>query len=302
VSACGTALCLDGRAWYLYGASQLGGLDDPDGRADLAVAARLNTLRIVNFLDEHANPDSAPYDAWRWQRVDKVIAAAGARGLKVILDLSTYRNLLWNAGRNPYTTDWGTFITFATQRLNTVTGVRYADDPTIAIVAFAGEVEPINTGDNTRGITTQQVTDFFRRSFGQWKALDGHHLLSTGGLLQLDWASGIDWKALFVLPGSDVCSIHDYSVKDQQITTPLVASYCRTIGRPWITEEFGWEQSIGDSTRAQRFSGMYQLQATQGAAGVAFWNLGPQTTGTTYDVNAASTLTGTWNAVRNAAP
>jgi hypothetical protein len=296
------ALCLDGGTWYLYGASQLGGLDDPNGRADLAVAAKLNTLRIVNFLDEHAAPATGPYDEWRWQRVDKVIAAAGARGLKIVLDLSTYRNLLWNAGQNPYTTDWASFISFATQRRNTVTGIRYADDPTIAIVSFAGEVEPINTGDNTRGVTTQQVTDFFRRSFGQWKSQDVHHLLSTGGLLQLDWNSGIDWKTLFALPGSDVCAIHDYSTNDQQVTTPMVASYCQSIGRPWITEEFGWEQSIGDSTRAQRFGAMYQLQRTYGAAGVAFWNLGTQTTGTTFDVNSAVTLTNTWNAVRNAAP
>src|SRR5438309_1389526 len=138
---------------------------------------------------------------------------------------------------------WGAFISFVANRRNTVTGVRYADDPTIAIVAFAGEVEPVNSTANSLGVTTLQVTNFFKKAFASWGAIDPNHLLSSGGLLQLDWNSGIDWRTIFALPGSDLCSIHDYSRADQTITTPSVASYCASIGRPWITEEFGWEQA-----------------------------------------------------------
>jgi hypothetical protein len=161
----------------------------------------------------------------------------------------------------------------------------YANDPTIAIVAFAGEVEPINTTSNNRGITTAQVTSFFKRTFGEWKALDPNQLTSSGGLLQIDWNSGIDWKSIFGLADNDVCSIHDYSLVDQTVTTPAVASYCGSIGKPWITEEFGWEQSIGDTIRAADYSAMYSLQRTYQSAGVGTWNLGTQVGGTTYDVN-----------------
>jgi hypothetical protein len=301
VVRCGTALCLGGRTWYLYGASQLGGLDDPNARAGLAVSAGLNTLRIVNFLDEGGAPSSAPYAEPYWQRVDRVIAAASAHGLHVLLDLSTYRNLLWNAGGNPYTADWQHFLSFVATRRNTASGIVYANDPTIAMVAFAGEVEPINTPSNARGITTTQVTDFYKRTFGEWKALDANHLTSTGGLLQLAWNSGIDWKAIFALGDSDVCSIHDYSGADQTITTPAVATYCASIGRPWITEEFGWEQSVGDATRAQRFADMYSLQRTFHAAGVSTWNLGTTLGGASdFDFNAGTPIT--WSAVGASAP
>ena len=305
VSACGTSLCLGGRTWYLFGASDLGGLDDPTGTAELAVAARLDTLRIVDFLDEHGPVDSAPYDPVRWSRVDAAIAAAGRSGLHVLLDLSTYRNLLWNAGLNPYTWDWGPFVAFVTQRANMVSGLRYRDDPTIALVAFAGEIEPLNTPANTRGVTTPQVTGFFERTLGQWRAQDGRHLLSTGGLLQLDWDSGIDWRAIFGLANVDVCSIHDHSAADRTITTPQVAAYCASIGKPWITEEFGWPQSVGDGARADAFRAMYALQRRWAAAGVAFWNLGPEIAGAngvteTYDVNRSTSLT--WAAVTDSAP
>jgi endo-1,4-beta-mannosidase len=300
VTACGTGLCLAGQPWYLYGASQLGGMDDPFARATMARDAGLNTLRIVNFLDEGGSPATAPYNEPRWFRVDRAINAARSRGLKVILDLSTYRNLLWTSGANPYTTDWKPFLSFVANRVNTVNGLTYRDDPTIALIAFAGEVEPNNTPDNTRGITTSQVTSYFQRTFAQWKALDPNHLTSSGGLLQIDWNSGIDWKAIFSLPDSDVCSIHDYSPADQTVTTPAVAAWCGSLGKPWITEEFGWEQSLGDAARANRFASMYALQRTYRAAGVGAWNLGDQVGGTTYDVNPSTPLT--WAVVAGNAP
>jgi len=300
VTRCGISLCLDGQRWYLYGASQLGGLDDPTARASMAVSAKLNTLRVVNFLDENGSTSTAPYDETRWKRVDAAIAASGAAGLHVVLDLSTYRNMLWNAGINPYAVDWKPFLSFVAGRRNTVNGLTYANDPTIAIVAFAGEVEPINTSSNTMGVTTIQVTDFFSRTFAEWKALDAHHLTSSGGLLQIDWNSGIDWKTIFALADDDVCSIHDYSLADQTITTPAVSAYCASIGRPWITEEFGWDQPVGDATRANDFSLMYALQRTFGAAGVGAWNLGTQLGGSTYDINTGTPQT--WAVVGSNAP
>jgi Cellulase (glycosyl hydrolase family 5) len=300
VTNCGTYLCLGGSRWRLYAGSDLGGLDDADARSAIAVAGGLNTIRVVNFLDEGGVPSTAAYDPWHWQRVDKAIASARANGLHVLLDLSTYRNLLWNAGLNPYVVDWQPFLQFVAQRTNSITGVRYASDPTIALIAFAGEVEPVNSTSNARGVTTAQVTSFFERSFAEWKAMDANHLVSPGGFLQIDWNSGIDWKTIFALSDNDVCSIHDYSNADRTITTPAVSAYCGSIARPWITEEFGWEQSVGDSTRASLFQSMFDTQTAYHSAGVGFWNLGTQLGGTTYDVNSSTSLT--WSVVRANAP
>jgi len=288
VSVCGRSLCAGGARWYLYGASILGGMDDPATAISRASAAGLNTVRIVNFLDERGPVGSAEYSEWHWARLDRVIATAGGAGLKVILDLSTHRNLIANAGHNPYTHDWTPFLQFAANRRNTVTGLRYGDDPTIALIAVAGEVEPLNTPDNTLGITTSQVTSFFQKAFATWKQHDRLHPVSPGGLLHYGWDSGIDWRAIFA--AADVCSIHNYSDGDIS-ATPTVAAYCASIGKPWITEEFGWERGIGDANRAARFQQMYSLQTTNGSAGVAFWNIGGQTSSPTFDVNTSTPLT-----------
>jgi hypothetical protein len=84
-----------------------------------------------------------------------------------------------------------------------------------------------------------------------------------------------------------------------------VAAYCAGIGKPWITEEFGWPQSVGDAVRASDFIGMYGLQRTYAAAGAGFWNLGSQVVGingvaASYDVNPNTPAT--WAAVVANAP
>ena len=80
----------------------------------------------------------------------------------------------------------------------------------------------------------------------------------------------------------------------------MVSAYCASIGKPWITEEYGWEQGIGDAARATDFNAMHALNRTFGSAGEAFWNLGSQTSGSTYDVNSSTPLV--WGAVVGNAP
>jgi hypothetical protein len=262
-----------------------------------AQAAGLNTIRIVNPLNEGGSVATEPTREAAWVRVDALIAAAEQADLLVILDLSTYRNLLYRNNINPYTRDWKPFLTFVANRTNTVSGRVYKEDPTIAIVSLAGEVEPPNGSQNTLGVTKAQVTEFFRVAGAAWKSLDTNHILSSGGLLQLDWDSGIDWKAIFGLSSMDICSIHNYSSNDSTKTTPAVAAHCASIGKPWINEEFGWVQSIGDSTRAANYRAMYDRQRTYNSAGAAFWNLGPEVTGASHDVNQQTPLT--WAVVRD---
>ena len=296
VRACGTAFCLRDSPMVLIGASTLGGLDDPGSRIALAGAAHLNMVRIVNFLDEQA-PDltTAPFDAARWARVDREIAVARDAGLHVILDLSTYRNLLIHHQVNPYSLDWAPFVAAVTGRVNTVTGVAYRDDPTIAIISIAGEVEPL-THASAVTPTTPQLTEVYARTLREMHAADPNHLVSAGGLLQLDWNSGIDWRAIFELPGNDVPAIHVYSARDETVTLPAVAVAGRAMGKPWIIEEFGIPQSVGDPTRAAAFRRIFDEATTAHAAGVLFWDLGPELNGVagkaeTYDINPATPLT-----------
>jgi hypothetical protein len=282
VSACGQRLCVNGTPWRLTMGS-INGKSDPADAVRRAKDLGLNAIRLTDFLDKHASPATGPYDASRWADVDKVIAASGAAGLHVELDLATYRNLLATSGVNPYTADWRPFLDFVVNRRNSVTRIRYGDDPTIALVSFAGEVEPINSATNTRQVTTQQLTDFYRGVLAYWSAAAPRQLLSAGGLMHLGWNSGIDWKAIFALPHNDVIALHLYSDSDRQKVVPAVAAYGAQLGRPWITEEFGFLSSMGDAVRAAKFAGTYQLNRAHGSAGTGFWNLGPQTSNT-HDV------------------
>jgi hypothetical protein len=300
VQRCGASLCLAGKPFPMFAASVLSVNDDPSGTMARARAQGLNTVRLVNFLDEHGDPATAPFDLSHWAAVDRAIAAARAAGLKVILDLSTYRNLL-AASRNPYTADWGSFLRWVFARKSTTSGIQYKDDPTIALVDLAGEIEaPNSDAGRALGETSDQITAFFTRTAREFKADDPNHVLSTGGLLQLDWDSGIDWRTIGSIASIDMLAIHVYSAADRLKTIPAVSSWARANGKPWMLEEFGLPQRTGDETRANYFGSVFAKAEQTGAAGVGFWNSGPQLNGDSYDVNQATPLT--WLAVSSNAP
>lgn len=218
-------------------------------------------------------------------------------------------------------TAWQSFLAFVATRLNSVTGVAYKNDPTIAIVSFAGEPNPPNSGEPLKP-TTQELTDFYARVFGQWKAYDSNHLVTSGGLLHIDWQalygsdSGIDFNAIWALPNEDVLSIHDYfgrfpATAANDTKAAIVAAAAQANDKPWITEEFGFLQQPADGattyTEADRgawFRNVYAIQRNPGAgvpsAGVAFWNLGSEVAAGSHDVNPSTPAT--WAAVIDNAP
>jgi streptogramin lyase len=375
VTASGTQLMLEGRPWYLYGASTYG-TSNPGGsqpiaaEIELATGGGLNTLRIVDMFDESGIDPDAPYSEAAWAHIDALLAAIDGAQLHAILDLSAFRNHLQNrelflrglaatragyptpaecASRsgdeltrcvgarwcienaasctNPYSNaragEWDSFLEFVATRTNTETGLEYRLDPTIAIVSFAGEPNPPNSGEPLKP-TTQELTDFYERVFGQWKAHDSNHLVTTGGLLHIDWeelfggSSGIDHEAIFGLANQDVLSVHNYfghlpatAVNDTK--TEVIAAAAADVGRPWITEEFGFPQTPVDSSTATTYSeadrgawfrNMYETQLAPPvgvpSAGVAFWNLGSEHASESHDVNPQTPAT--WAAVREFAP
>jgi endo-1,4-beta-mannosidase len=290
VTTCGTQLCLGGRPWTPALGTVYGGLDDPTSAVARVRALGLNAVRITDFLDVHGDPRTAPYAEADWARVDRLLAAASHAGLRAVLDLSTYRNLLRNRGDNPYTADWRPFLEFVAARVNTAAGVRYGDDPTIAAVSFAGEVDGVNSGDNTYGLTTATLTTFYRTVEDQWHRVAPGPLLTAGGLSHLDWDSGIDWRAIFALPHNDFAALHVYTEGDRETAVPAVAEFSRAIGKPWVIEEFGFPADLPDAERARRYADVYARADRYGAAGVGLWNVGVQTTDT-YDVGPQFPLT-----------
>jgi endo-1,4-beta-mannosidase len=266
------------------------GLADPQAAVGRVAALGLNTVRVTDFLDVNGDPATAPFDETQWRAVDRLIAAADDAGLYVVLDFSTYRNLLRRAAGNPYIVDWLPFLRFVAERVNTETGRRYAADPTIAMISFAGEVDGITGGENTYGLTSDQLTNFYRTVEQFWRSVAPSHLLTAGGLRQLDWESGIDWQQIFLLPYNDVNAVHVYTHGDETSTVPAVATFSRATGKPWIIEEFGYPASMPGADRADRYREMYDLAAANHAAGIGLWNVGAQTVDT-YDVGPQFPLT-----------
>src|SRR5947209_6339627 len=81
VTACGASLCVDGAHWMLDGASVYADYGDPAGTVQLARQARLNTLRVVDFIPRDGDPNTVPYTTSYWTQADQMIAAAAQGGL-----------------------------------------------------------------------------------------------------------------------------------------------------------------------------------------------------------------------------
>jgi hypothetical protein len=302
VTACGVQLCQGGTTVNLFGASEYQsnqdtGIDHVPGTIALAQQMNLNTIRVINFYDSRKNPTVEPYGEAVWVKVDNMIAAAGQVGMHVDLSLGDYRNILWNNCINPYTADWGQFIGTVAHRQNTVTGRTYGEDPTIATLSLAGE--PLQVGAHsftasgtnapcTITYSTQDLTSFYTRTLHQWKT-QARVIVNTGGLGYLNFNSGIDWKTIFALGDNDICAIKTYGGMLQ--FAPTVANYCKGINKPWLDEEFGYQQSDGDAARAQEMKAQFDTLFGNGASGEMFWNLGNQVAPTTYDIGAPTPLT-----------
>jgi hypothetical protein len=307
VTVCGTALCVGSTPWSMYGSTiynpgltpYQSGIEDPSGTVALVEKAHLNTIRITDYLNDNGNPATSPYNEQKWEEVDAMIAAAGAAGLHVDLGLSDYRAMLWNDCENPYKADWSQFVDFVANRVNTVTHVVYKDDPTIAFVSVAGEPLPVGshvftastTGQGcTLNYTSADLTSFYSSIFSEWTQTGASVLINSGGLGYLNEDNnGIQWKTIFNSPGDAFCDIKTYG--GMQAWAPTAADFCRSIGKPLVVEEFGWQQDEGDAQRAALFTAMFSQLRAMGVAGTAFWNLGYQIAPTSYEVNPSTPKT-----------
>lgn len=290
----GAQLWLDGRPWVQHGATVYGwGFDNRAAVITLAVQAGLNCIEVVNF-EYVFNDVTTSMSESTWTRIDDLVARARTAGLKVMLNLSGYYHSLMAAGTKPTTADWTTYLTFVTNRVNTVNGVKYRFDPTIARVILVGEIDAPNYSTPLRG-TTQQTTDFYNRTLRQLRALDTRHVISTGGFAYLDDAgSGIDYQTIMADTFNQICDVELNSFPDRNTAVPNVAAYALTIGKPWFLAAFSSCQGTSgftgdannwptDTDMAAHFDDCYKIVRASGAAapaptnaacGAHFWNLG----------------------------
>jgi hypothetical protein len=308
----GTSFCIGGKAFYPYGASfysstsSAGISSNPAGAVTLAQAQHLNTVRVVNWLSHNLQSQfptalAQATSSQSWAPADAFVADAEHAGLRTWLDLSDFKNLLLNTCTNPYAASeysaWDTYIRFAAQRVNPLTGLSYGGDPGVLWVGFSGEPYPPGTwgpGANPAGwpsgcgnalrYSTADLTNFFAHVETTWKQYSTK-LTMAGGIGYLNEANnGIDYQAIFANPDNDICGFKTYGGMEAWLATG--SSFCsRTLHKPSVNVEWGYQQGAGDAARAADFQAQFANNASGGIAGNFYWNAGYQGASTTFDVD-----------------
>jgi mannan endo-1,4-beta-mannosidase len=185
------------------------------------------------------------------QRLDFVVAEAGKRNIKLVLPLVNNWNefggmnqyVRWRGGQyhDDFYSDltirawYKQWIAHLLNRVNSITGIRYKDDPTIMMWELANEPRCIGSGGangypRSPGCTTQTLVSWAAEMSRYIKSIDRNHLVSVGdeGFLCLpgatDWtencSEGVDSYAFAALPHVDAMSMHLYPDADSWGKTP----------------------------------------------------------------------------------
>jgi hypothetical protein len=291
VYVCGTQLCLNGQPFVIHGATAYGTYDQPATEIALAQNGSINTLELVEF-DKQYHKLSDTMSSATWTRVDKFIAAVRASGLHVILNLSEYGQSLQAAGKTPTKVDWKNYLSFIANRVNTVNGVQYKNDPTIAKVEIFAEICYPGQGGSTCPAgttgTTSDMQAFYHRTATQWRSLAPNILISSGGFSHLNnsTSSGIPWQAIVSDPAIATCDLEVNSPNDVNYSVGKFTSYAKQIGKPWFLSAWsscyqhtGYPYYLAaDADMAAHAQDMYSIQhggspAAMPALGSDFWNL-----------------------------
>jgi mannan endo-1,4-beta-mannosidase len=303
-----------------------------------AKAAGLTVLRTWGFLDignaDGSNSVRGPQEGVYFQywdgdspayndgpnglaRLDYVVYAAKQAGVRLVIPLTNNWNdfggmdqyVRWRGGSfhdefytDPVIRGWyKDWISHVLNRVNTLTGVAYKDEPAIMMWELGNEPRCLSAGAYPRSpnCTTQTLVDWADEMTRHIKSIDANHLAGVGdegffcdSPTSTDWTTncgeGVDSLAFTRLPAVDVMSFHLYpdawgkaadpEWADQWITRHVQEA--RRIGKPVMLGEFGW---LDKSTRNPTYARWTQLVDKAGGTGWLYWILsGIQDDGTLY--------------------
>jgi len=301
-----------------------------------AQAAGFTVIRAWGFLDignqdgsnsVHGKADGVYLQYWDGtrpayndgpdglERIDYVIAAARQRDIKLVFPLTNnWRDfggmdqyVRWRGGQfhddfysDPVIRGWyKDWITHVLNRVNTITGVTYKDDPTVMTWELGNEPRCIGSGVYPRSAncTTQTLIGWADEMTRHIKSVDSKHLVSVGdeGFFcddpaHSDWTrncnEGVDTIAFASLPAVDVMSYHAYPHawgKDLPWVTDWIERHVREadrIGKAVMFGEFGW---VDKATRNPVYQSWTDTFDKAGGDGWLYWILsGIQDDGSLY--------------------
>jgi len=235
-------------------------------------------------------PEEGRFNEAAFQSSDYALAAARARGMKVIVtligDCATCTSggigqyLAWEKKTSPrdFYTDPALIAAFEKHidallnHVNGVTGVRYKDDPTILAWENCNMCGLISVW--TGGATAAQVTEWSEKIGQHVKQIDKRHLfLDTTGLFRLD-------QKILDNPSTDMVTFEYYPHWDKVLGTPAAtpetfAKDAATVtghGKVYIVNEFGWDRTDW-KTEAEFQAVLDKLAGDPSVSGDLFWAL-----------------------------
>jgi mannan endo-1,4-beta-mannosidase len=246
------------------------------------------------------------------QRLDYVVAAAKARGLKLVLPLTnnwsdfggmdqyvrwagaTYHSDFYT---NPKIRQWyKAWINHLLNRTNSITGIKYKDDPTIMTWELGNEPRCKGSGvyPADPNCNTTTITKWAAEMSAYIKSIDRNHLVSSGseGFLcepnkpgaSGDWTrdcstgEGVDELAISKLPTIDVMSYHLYpnswgKSTDASWSTNWIKEHIKlahSIHKPSMLGEYGWSDK---ATRNPVYKSWTDTVYRYGGTGALYWIL-----------------------------
>jgi len=234
----------------------------------------------VLYWDPGENRMAINGDANGMQKVDFLIAEAGKRRLRLIiafLDFWSYTGgaqqmRAWYGSEDksgfffddPRTKrDYRSWVSHVVQRVNSLTGLAYRDDPTIMAweLMNEGNAKP----DALRLTWTAEMSAFV-------KALDPNHLVSSGH------ANVSEKLADLTIPSLDFGTWHGYPLYYKltvQQFDQLITEFCQLAvraGKPVLLEEFGYARSNQNANEAYALW-LTTLTRDPNCAGWLVWRL-----------------------------
>ncbi|MEO3820368.1 cellulase family glycosylhydrolase [Plantactinospora sp. B24E8] len=249
------------------------------------------------------------------ERLDYVLFAARQAGIKLVIPLTNnWRDfggmdqyVRWRGGQyhdefytDPVIRGWyRDWISHVLNRTNTLTGVKYKDDPTVMTWELGNEPRCKGSGvyPTSPDCTTETLTAWADEMTRHIKSIDRRHLASVGDEgfycddpASADWTTncgeGVDSLALTRLPAVDVVSYHlypDHWGKDATWGAEWIKRHnrdARRLGKPVLLGEFGWHDKATRNPVFQRWTDAF---TGTGGSGFLYWILsGVQDDGSPY--------------------
>ena len=300
-----------------------------DAALDAAVRLRCNVVRTWAFLDAGTLPDGEKEGVcFQYRdasgavrvregdnglnRLDYVVHAAKARGLRLILPLvnnwtdfgGIARYVEWFGLRfhdefytSPDSRDrYRIWAETLLKRVNTITGIAYRDEPAIAAWDLANEPrwKGSEQGKPSSGrVRREAILDWVAEMSGWLRKQDPNHLIAVGdegffatgsGGQLYDGSHGTDFNAFLALPNVDFGTYHMYPEhwKDENWGEEWIDDHLESgslAGKPVLLEEYGLQNA---RLRNSRYASWLDRINASGGGALVWMLAAEQDDGTPY--------------------